>query len=273
MLSFPNAKINIGLSVIERRPDAFHNIETIYYPVALSDILEIIPLKENHLSKVKFHSTGMPIPGDINNNLCIKAYQLLDNDFDLPPVKIVLHKLIPMGAGLGGGSSDAASALMTLNNLFDLHIDVSVLQAYASKIGSDCSFFINNKPALGTGKGDILEPITVILKGYYLVLVKPSTFVGTAEAYAGITPAKPMASLKDKIQRPVAAWKECITNDFEQSIFKKYPDIGGIKEQLYNLGATYAALTGSGAAVYGIFNEEVNLRESFPGQFYWSAWL
>ena len=273
MLCFPNAKINIGLAVIEKRPDNFHNLETIFYPVPLSDILEIIEEKGNVNSKVNFRSTGLEIPGNLENNLCIKAYNLLYKDFELPAVNIILHKIIPMGAGLGGGSSDAASVLILLNQMFNLKLDENQLISYSSQLGSDCAFFIRNKPALGTGKGDILEPVNIVLNGYYLVLVKPSDFVGTAEAYAGITPHNSEKSLKDLISCPISNWKNYVVNDFEKSIFQKHSAISILKYNLYKSGALYASMTGSGSAVYGIFNGEVKLKNSFPDYFYWGGWL
>ena len=273
MLCFPNAKINIGLVVLEKRPDHFHTIETIFFPIPLSDILEIIPEKGQISAKVNFKTTGLEIPGHVPNNLCIKAYNLLDKDFDLPPVKIILHKIIPMGAGLGGGSSDASAVLILLNQLFDLRLDETTLLDYASRLGSDCAFFIRNKPALGTGKGDVLEPINIVLKGYYCVVVKPDDFIGTAEAYAGITPARPTQSLKELGALPISDWKQTLVNAFEKSIFEKHPVIATIKEQLYREGAVYASMTGSGSAVYGIFKEEVKLKNTFTGMMYWGGWL
>jgi 4-diphosphocytidyl-2-C-methyl-D-erythritol kinase len=268
MLCFPKAKINIGLNILERRPDHFHNIETIFYPVLLSDILEMIRF-DRKSSKVDLKITGMAIPGDPETNLCVRAYHLLDQFFDLPPVTIYLHKLIPMGAGLGGGSSDGASALVLLNQLFELGLSDEQLVGYASKLGSDCTFFIRNKPAFGTEKGNILTDIPLDLSGKYMVLVKPNVFVSTAEAYQGVVPSKPEYSLPDLIKRPMVEWKHAIKNDFEESILHKYPEIKSVKEMLYKQGAVYSSMTGSGSAVYGIFEGEVQLKNCFPGMFYW----
>jgi 4-diphosphocytidyl-2-C-methyl-D-erythritol kinase len=276
MLNFPNAKINLGLNVIERRADGFHNIETIFYPVPLSDILEIIKNgedKEDDGNKARLFITGMDIPGNPESNLCVKAFHLLDKDFNLSPVDIHLHKLTPMGAGLGGGSSDGAFALILLNNLFGLSLNGTRLSDYAAQLGSDCSFFIRNKPAFGAGKGNELEEMALDLKGYYLVLIKPDVFVGTAEAYAGIRPSLPEMSVKEIAKLSLPEWKGKMINDFEISILPKYPEIRKVKEELYRQGALYASMTGSGSAVYGIFEKEMSLKDNFKGMFYWEGKL
>lgn len=273
MLCFPNAKINIGLNILERRPDGFHNIETLFYPITLSDILEVIVNDQPEDTKIELITTGQDIPGNVESNLCVKAYNLLDKDFDLPPVKLYLHKLVPMGAGLGGGSSDGAYTLTLLNQEFELGLTNEQLAAYAAHLGSDCAFFIENKPAMGTGKGNILTKVPVNLAGNYLVLVKPPVFVGTAEAYAGVTPCKPETSIEELIKLPLNSWKNKAVNDFEKSVFAKHPEIEAVKDKLYTSGAMYASMTGSGSSVYGIFEQEVNLKASFDGMFYWSGML
>jgi 4-diphosphocytidyl-2C-methyl-D-erythritol kinase len=273
MLCFPNAKINIGLNIIERRPDNFHNLETVFYPIPLSDILEILEKDSFADAKAELVITGMEIAGNPEANLCIKAYKLLDKEFDLPPVKIVLHKIIPMGAGLGGGSSDGAFTLTLLNSLFELNLTTEQLINYASKLGSDCPFFINNKPAFGTEKGNRLKNIALNLADHYLVLVKPPVFVGTAEAYAGIVPHWPSGSAAEWVKSPMKHWKSHIINDFEKSVFEKHPEIKAIKSELYNHGAIYASMTGSGSAVYGIFDKEVLLKKNFENCFYWAGKL
>jgi 4-diphosphocytidyl-2-C-methyl-D-erythritol kinase len=273
MLCFPNAKINIGLNVVERRTDGFHNIETIFYPISLSDILEIIVNEKPADSKYELTITGQPIPGELESNLCVKAYQLLDKTFDLPPVKIYLHKLIPMGAGLGGGSSDGAYTLTLLNKQFELGLSNLQLVDYAAQLGSDCAFFIENRPAFGTEKGNVLKKQLVNLAGNYLVLVKPPVSVGTAEAYAGIQPIKPVTSVNQLITLPLNQWKNQIVNDFEKSVFAKHPEIKSVKDKLYASGAIYASMTGSGSALYGIFGQEVNLKANFEGMFYWGGIL
>jgi len=271
MLCFPNAKINIGLNVIEKRQDNFHNIETVFYPIPLSDILEIIKNEKHGSNKSELMITGKDIPGSKESNLCTKAYDLLDKDFDLPSVKIYLHKIIPMGAGLGGGSSDGAYTLRLLNLLFELNLATAQLADYAAQLGSDCSFFIENKPALGSEKGNVLEKLLLNLSDKYLVLVKPPVFVGTAEAYAGIVPHKPNNHVKQLVSLPPSEWKDKIVNDFEKSVFDKHSEIKTIKDTLYKQGAVYASMTGSGSAVYGIFEQEVNLKNSFEGMFYWGG--
>jgi 4-diphosphocytidyl-2-C-methyl-D-erythritol kinase len=265
MIVFPNAKINIGLSITHKRPDGFHNIETIFYPVPLTDALEIIPGSK----KTEFKSYGIEIPGNPDNNLCLKAYQTLNKAFNLPPVKIILQKNIPMGAGLGGGSSDGAFMLILLNKLFNLGLDSQTLEQYAETLGSDCAFFIRNTPCIGLEKGNVLENIPLNLEGYYIVLVKPSVHIGTAEAYAGVTPKKPKISLKKITEFPINEWKGLVKNDFEESIFSRHPEIKEIKDKLYKNGALYASMTGSGAAVFGLFEEEIPVQSLFKGNFTW----
>lgn len=269
MLVFPNSKINLGLYVTEKRPDGFHNIETIFYPILLKDIVEVISRKDNLPEKVLFTNTGISVDCSSDKNLCIKAYQLLDNDFTLPPVEMILHKAVPMGAGLGGGSADAAYTLVLLNRMFALGLSQEQLAGYASKLGSDCTFFIYNTPMLGTGRGEILEPVQVNLKGYSLVLVKPDIHVGTAEAYQGVKLEKSGLPLSDIINRPIVEWKALLKNNFEENIFRNHPAIAALKEKLYESGAVYACMSGSGSTVFGIFEKPAMLKETFAGCFYW----
>lgn len=271
MLVFPNSKINLGLYVTEKRPDGFHNIETVFLPVPLHDIVEILPIKEETTEKVRFYNTGITVDCNVGKNLCIKAYNLLDQDFNLPPVEIILHKAVPMGAGLGGGSSDAAFTLSLLSEMFALGLDIDTLAGYASRLGSDCAFFLYNTAMLGTGRGEILRPVEVQLDGFHLVLVKPQVSVGTAEAYRGVKLEKPSMALQEMISKPVTDWKYLIKNNFEENIFKNHPEVEEIKNALYNEGALYASMSGSGSAVYGIFEKEMNLSERFPGCFYWEG--
>lgn len=266
MVSFPPCKINLGLYILNRRADGYHNISTCFYPVPWTDILEIIPS-----DTMSFSRTGLSIPGE--DNLCIKAYQLLKKDFDLPPVKIHLHKIIPIGAGLGGGSSDAAHMLRLLNSIFKLSLSSDQLKQYAARLGSDCSFFVEDRPMLGTGKGEILEPIELSLKKYYLVLIKPPIHVSTREAYSGICPQQPTNKLSEVIQLPVREWKNSLKNDFEESVFNKYPAIEKIKIKLYSHGAVYASMSGSGSSVFGLFEKSILLREKFIGLDYWEGGL
>ena len=254
MVCFPNAKINIGLNVIEKRSDGFHNIESVFYPVGWCDVLEIIESKVQDLKfKVEFTYSGIGIPGKAEDNLCCKAYELISKDYPLPPAKVHLHKIIPVGAGLGGGSADAAFFIKLLNDKFELNLSWGEMHHYAKQLGSDCSFFIGNKPAFVKGKGDDQEGIKLDLEGYNIVLIYPNIHINTAEAYAGVKPEKPSESLEKLIQLPVGQWKNKIHNDFEDSIFLKYPEIKKIKEQLYSQGAVYASMSGSGSTVYGIF--------------------
>ncbi|MEI7660935.1 MAG: 4-(cytidine 5'-diphospho)-2-C-methyl-D-erythritol kinase [Bacteroidota bacterium] len=266
MVVFPNCKINLGLNIIGKRLDGFHNIETLFYPVALSDALEIIPAADGIFG---FHVSGLEIPGDAARNLCVEAFRLLQGKFSLPAVKIHLHKVIPMGAGLGGGSSDGAFTLKLLNSLFGLGLNNDHLREYASQLGSDCPFFIENNPCLGFEKGDLLVPFNVDLEGLTLVIVDPVVHVSTAEAYASIIPAAPARPLKELVNLPVPDWKDALVNDFEIPVFEKYPVIGKIKTLLYDMGAEYASMSGSGAAVYAFFRGDVSPGELFPGCFIW----
>jgi 4-diphosphocytidyl-2-C-methyl-D-erythritol kinase len=254
--------------VLSKRSDGFHNLETCFYPVPWLDVLEIIPS-----DIFAFTSTGLEIPGRQEENLCIKAYQLLKNKFGLPPVSIHLHKTIPMGAGLGGGSSDAAYTLRLINDKFELNLSTDTLIEYASQLGSDCAFFIHDKPMLGTGRGEMLNGIEVSLKGKYLIIVKPEIHVSTADAFSGITPKPSHYSIKNTVtQHSIDQWKNVLKNDFEDTVFKKFPAIKEIKEKLYARGAIYASMSGSGAAVFGIFHDEVNLCDTFAGAVIWSGW-
>jgi 4-diphosphocytidyl-2-C-methyl-D-erythritol kinase len=269
MVTFPPCKINLGLNVISKRTDGYHEIETCFYPIPWTDILEIIPA-----DVFEFSHSGYLIPGKAEENICLKAYQLLKNDFDLSPVKIHLHKVIPTGAGLGGGSSNAAYALQMLNAVFNLQLNIDQLKRYASQLGSDCSFFMENKPMIGTGRGEMLEEATVNLKEKFIILVKPDVHISTTEAYAGVKPVVNSKIIKNIVENSdVAKWKDLLKNDFEQSVFEKYPVIQEIKSRLYQQGALYASMSGSGSAVYGIFTEPINLKDQFPNMTYWSGTL
>ena len=255
MLYFPNAKINLGLNVVSKRPDGYHNIETVFCPINLCDALEIVPSDSD--KKVAFTSFGTDVGGEPENNLVVKAYRLLEKYYDLPGAEIFLHKQIPFGAGLGGGSSDAAFALKMLNELFNLGCSETRLEEIASELGADCAFFIRNKPVFASGTGNIFEPIDFSPENYILVLVKPDIFVSTPKAYAMIKPSLPEKSLKDIIRQPIETWKNEMTNDFEIPVFSAYPLIKEIKNKLYETGAVYASMSGSGSSVFGIF-------DSFP---------
>lgn len=265
MIVFPNIKINLGLSITEKRPDGYHNLETVFYPVALEDALEIRALPEASLpeadKKITLHQYGMEITGNPEDNLVAKAYSLLDKEFHLPPVEIHLYKHIPSGAGLGGGSSDAAFMLKLLNGHFHLNLSEEQLEIYAATLGADCAFFIKNKPVYAEGIGNIFSPIELSLKGYQIMIVKPDVFVSTREAFANIHPHHPEYPVKEVIRRPVAEWKDILINDFEASVFPQHPVIGEIKKELYNQGALYASMSGSGSSVFGLFAPDAALPE------------
>lgn len=269
MVSFPHCKINLGLNIISKRSDGYHDIETCFYPIHWTDVLEIIPSQE-----LTFTTTGLSIPGSSPENLCLKAYELLKEDFDLPPVHIHLHKLLPTGAGLGGGSSDAAFTLRALNEILELELSAKQLVAYASLLGSDCAYFTQDNPMVGTGRGEILNLVTVPITGMFIVLVKPNIHVSTADAYSDVLPVKPMLSIKEIVEnKPLETWKEILVNDFETSVFTKFPKIGELKDDLYRAGAVYASMSGSGSSVFGIFNQAVDLKSKFDGVSYWSGTL
>lgn len=254
MLLYPNAKINLGLNVTEKRPDGYHTIETVFYPIGLCDVLEVEPSET--CTDYSFSSGGIEIGGDPEDNLIVKAYHLLRSEYEFPAVDISLVKQIPFGAGLGGGSSDAAFMLRALNELFELRITPSKLEKLAAKLGADCPVFIRNKPVYATGIGNEFTAIDLSLKDKFLVLVKPDIHVSTPEAYSLVVPQKPEFSLLDNIGRPLNEWKNLLKNDFEQSVFTKYPEIARIKEDLYEMGAVYASMSGSGSSVFGIFENE-----------------
>ena len=269
MITFPSCKINLGLQVTSKRPDGFHELISCFYPIPLQDILEIIPAQ-----KLSFSQSGLSIPDDGKKNLCVRAFELLRAEYDLPLVAIHLHKIIPIGAGLGGGSSDAAYLLSTLNKIFNIGLSVEQLRSYASQLGSDCAFFVSEQPMLVTGRGETLNAIPVSLTGKFIVIVQPPVFVSTREAYTQITPKQPEVDLKSfLLNTPVSEWRVHLVNDFEKFGFPKYPAIREVKDKLYQQGALYASMSGSGSAVFGIFDSAVDIRPVFPGMFYWSSTL
>jgi len=250
LISFPNCKINLGLHITRKRDDGFHDIQTVFYPFQVKDALEITT--ENSTEPLTI--SGLPIPGETSNNLCIRAYHLLKRDFpELPAIKIYLHKAIPMGAGLGGGSADGAFMLTLLNEKFGLKLSTDRLLDYSLQLGSDCPFFIINKPCFATGRGEMLETVPINLSNYSWVLVQPEEQVNTAWAFSEVTPAQPQKALKEIVMQPVETWKVMLTNDFESPVFRHYPALKEIKDNLYESGAIYASMTGSGSCVYGIF--------------------
>ena len=240
MITFPNAKINLGLNIVEKRPDGYHNLETVFFPINLQDALEVKPLEEEG-KDYKISMKGNALDCNPDDNLVVKAYKLLKQDFNLPPVDIHLFKHIPSGAGM---------------------------EEYAAKLGADCAFFVRNEPVFATGIGNIFEPVRLSLADYYIVLVKPDIFVSTRDAFSKIKPHRPELSLKEIIKMPVEKWKDVMVNDFEDSVFALYPEIAAIKDKMYDLGAVYASMSGSGSSVYGLFRQPIeNVDEKFAGCF------
>lgn len=260
MITFPNAKINLGLSITEKRPDGYHNLETVFYPVALEDALEIRNSTDAD-KKYTLYQHGMEISGNPEENLVVKAYLLLDKEFHLPPTEIHLYKHIPSGAGLGGGSSDAAFMLKLLNEYYHLGLSDDQLETYAATLGADCAFFIKNAPTFAEGIGNIFSPIPLSLKGYQIMIIKPDVFVSTREAFSNIHPHHPEYPVVEAIKHPIHEWKNILINDFEASVFPQHPVIGEVKEKLYSHGAIYASMSGSGSSVFGIFEQECSLPD------------
>ena len=254
MIVFPCAKINIGLNITSRRPDGYHNIETVFYPIKIYDALEALPGKE-----LTFESSGLGIPGRVEDNLCVKAYHLIAQDYNLPPVNIHLHKHVPIGAGLGGGSANAAFFIKLVDQQFKLGLTLDQKLHYARQLGADCAFFIESKPVFAFEKGDQFESVNLDLSPYSIALVMPPAHVSTSEAYRGVKPAPVQRSLKELIELPVEQWKNYIKNDFEESVFKNHAVIRGVKAALYEAGALYTSMSGSGASVFGIFKQTPDL--------------
>ena len=252
MIQFPNCKINLGLSILAKRADGYHELETVFYPIAVSDALEILPA-----ANLTMNHSGITVPGDPAQNLCLKAYHLLKKDFPtLPAVQMYLHKNIPMGAGLGGGSSDGTAALMILNQQFTLGLNDQQLIAYASQLGSDCPFFVYNKACHATGRGEVLTPIQLDLSNYQFLLVHPGVHIATAWAFQQLNPHIKSESIQAIIEKPITDWKNYLINDFEAPVFKAEPKLSVIKDQLYQLGAIYASMSGSGSSLFGIFPKD-----------------
>ncbi len=294
MVAFPNCKINLGLNIIRKRNDGYHDLETVFYPVPLTDALEVIrnevssfksqdisfknkePKTQNlqatsnqQLATCNFSSTGLPINGAESDNLCVMAYKLLKQDLpDLPNIKMHLHKVIPMGAGLGGGSADGAFALKLLNNKFQLQLSQQQLIAYALRLGSDCPFFIINKPCFATGRGEIMQPISLDLSAYQLIIVNPKIHIGTGWAFRNITPQTPKKSVQIIIKQPIETWKEELVNDFQIPAINQHKEIGFIINTLYQQGAFYSAMTGSGSTVFGLFAKEIVPQLAFPEHYF-----
>jgi 4-diphosphocytidyl-2-C-methyl-D-erythritol kinase len=264
VIVFPNCKINLGLRIVRKREDGFHDLETLFYPIYLHDGLEIVEAERD-----AFSTTGINIDTETGSNICIKASNLLKSDFPfIPVIKMHLHKTIPIGAGLGGGSADGAFTLLLLNKKFNLGLSEKDLISYALQLGSDCPFFLINKPCFATGRGEKLEPVVVDLSAYKIILVNPLIHINTGWAFTQLKPARTTVSVKEIIQHPVSNWKEALINDFEMPVFENHPQIAAIKDHLYNIGAVFAAMSGSGSTVFGIFAKDASPQFSFPHHYY-----
>jgi 4-diphosphocytidyl-2-C-methyl-D-erythritol kinase len=272
MLCFPNAKINIGLHVLRRMPDGYHHLETVFCPVALADVLEFLSDPSRAAGSCTFQATGIPLDGGDTDNLVVKAYRILSKDFPLPAVRIHLHKIIPPGAGLGGGSSDGAFMLKALNTEFNLRLSEEALHSYASELGSDCAFFFRNIPVFAYERGNRFRDLQRFPASLQVALINPGIHISTAQAYQAVVPKIPAVSLESLIGKPIGKWKNEISNDFERVMSSIYPKIAEIKDKLYKLGAVYAAMSGSGSTVFGLFETEVPaLDKDFPGYFHWKG--
>lgn len=267
MICFPNAKINLGLNIVSKREDGYHNLETIFYPIMIKDALEIIEVPGQ--AEDTFIESGIKTGTNSESNLVMKALGLMRSHFQFPPLEVHLLKKIPFGAGIGGGSADAAFMLKLINSKYSLGASSTDLAKLATQLGADCPFFIYNRPQFASGIGEELEDIDFNLDGYYIALVKPDIYVSTKDAFAMIDPKQPKISLKEIITQPIESWKDIMKNDFEDSIFPKHPMIQHLKEKLYALGAVYASMSGSGSSVYGIFKKKTDLKHHFDRCFVW----
>jgi len=270
MLVFPNAKINLGLNILRKRADGYHDISTVFYPIGLSEMLEITL---NDKSEIEWVNTGLPIDCEMEKNLVVKAYRMLDAQFNLPGVIMQLHKTIPFGAGLGGGSADAAFALVALNEFFKLGLSKQELASFAANLGSDCAFFVYNQACVASGRGEILSPIDFSLKGKHLLLITPQVHVSTAMAYAGVTPSIPPILPEYIVQKDIQEWKDYLVNDFEKSVFASFPELKYWRDKLYEEGALYAAMSGSGSSLFGIFDQTPPVLQATHHCFVWQGEL
>lgn len=271
MIGFPNAKINIGLRILEKREDGYHNIESVFYPVGWCDALEVT--KQEGDGKMRLHLAGISLPGKrITDNLCTKLYKSLEKKHKLPSLDVWLLKAVPIGAGLGGGSSDAAHFMKMLNELCALNISVEEMKQHVAALGSDCLFFIDNTPVFASGRGEVTEAIDLDLSRYYISIIYPEILISTPFAYSLVKPNGKVESLKELVSvKNINDWKHTVVNDFEAPIIEKFPAIGDIKAELYKQGAVYAAMSGSGSAVYGIFDKKVEMRHVFPKYKIWAG--
>ena len=267
MILYPNAKINIGLNILSKREDGFHELETLMYPIGLTDILTI-NRSENKYQSINFTTTGITIDGKPEDNLIVKAYNLIAQNYKLPVLDIHLHKSIPFGAGLGGGSADCAFAIKSINEYCKLNISTAKMENIASKLGSDCPFFINNKPAIAKGRGEILSSFKININQFHFVIIIPPIPISTKQAYSLVTPCNTNKNLESLLQKDTTGWKNYIKNDFEESVFPQYPEIEKIKNTLYSMGAVYSSLSGSGSAVFGIFKNRPVLKDVFTKEYF-----
>lgn len=264
MIVFSNCKINIGLYITEKRADGYHNLETVFLPLPLFDVIELMEADTTTISVL-----GQPVPGSSEDNIILKAWWLLKNDFPaLPAVHFYLLKNIPVGAGLGAGSANGAYALIALNNKFHLNLSTGQLSSYALQLGSDCPFFIKNKPNFASGRGELFEEVVPDLSGYKIVIVNPGIHISTPLAFSQIQPQPAPVNLKEAVSRPVEEWNNLVTNDFEEPVIKKYPEIGTIKQSLYDMGADFALMSGSGSTVYGLFKKDTDMTPHFPDNYF-----
>ena len=272
MIVRPNAKINIGLNIVEKRADGFHNLESLMVPFGLTDELKLTENKRHGAKKFELVIDGLPVDGSLDTNLVSRAYHLINADYNLPPVRVVLKKQIPMGAGLGGGSADGAFTITALNKMFDLKLSVEAMQRYAAMLGSDCALFVQNKPAFATSRGEVLKPVNINLKGYSILIVKPDVHVNTAQAYKLLTPHRPEIPITDLLEKKPEEWRGKMVNDFEEPIFKMHPILNDIKTTMYSAGAAYASMSGSGSAIYGLFAGKPDVGKfRFENCFFWEG--
>jgi 4-diphosphocytidyl-2-C-methyl-D-erythritol kinase len=273
MVAFPNCKINLGLNIIRKRNDGFHDLETVFYPIAIKDALEIIPAQQTQSNQITFSTSGLLVDGTMNDNICVKAYHLLLKDYpSISSIQMHLHKNIPMGAGLGGGSANAAFTLLMLNEQFNLHLSNEQLVEYALQLGSDCPFFIYNKPCFASSRGEVITPIHINLSQYTFVIVNPNIHVNTGWAFQQIQPSTPKKSIQQIIQQPIETWQKELINDFELPVTTAHPEIDNIKKELYNKGAIYASMSGSGSTVFGILPQQEKINLQLP-KHYWISQL
>ena len=270
MVVFPNCKINLGLRILEKRKDGYHDLETVFYPIALTDILEITTYPQYQKNfTIPFSKSGFVLDGDPSDNLCIKAYKLLKKDYpQLPNVQMHLHKSIPSGAGLGGGSADAVFTLLLLDKEYNLGLTTEALKSYALRLGSDCPFFLINKPCYATGRGEVLEPIDLDLSDYNVVIVNPGIHINTGRAFLNSKPSAPDRAIKDILRKPVERWKDELYNDFETWVFNEYREVVDLKDKLYTAGASFASMSGSGSTVFGLFPKAVKISLNFPEHYF-----